>query len=134
MKEKLLDLVSPPKMTTGQNISDALTEVLKETRCAVPLDKISSFATDGAPSTVGKNNGAIASLRKTNLLSDFKAHYCLLHQQSLSAKRVAVEDVMTTVVKIVNYIHAQPLHCHKSYFLLDEYYTEYGDLVLHTED
>ena len=82
MKEgRLLDLVSLPKTTTGQDISDALIEVLKKHH--VPLDKISSIATDGAASMVGKNKGAIALLRKTNLLSDFKAYHCLLHQQSL---------------------------------------------------
>ena len=42
MKEELLDLVSLPKTTTGQDISDALIEVLKKHH--VPLDKISSIA------------------------------------------------------------------------------------------
>ena len=131
IKEELLNLVSLPKTTTGQDISDALIEVLKKHH--VPLDKISSIATDGAASMVGKNKGAIALLRKTNLLSDFKAYHCLLHQQSLCAKHVAVEDVMTTVVKIVNYIRAQPLHRREFRLLLDEYNNEYGDLLLHTE-
>ena len=52
MKEELLDLVSLPKTTTGQDISDALIEVLKKHH--VPLDKISSIATDGTASMVGK--------------------------------------------------------------------------------
>ena len=52
MKEESLDLVSPPKTTTGQDTSDALIEVLKKHH--VPLDKISSIATDGAASMVGK--------------------------------------------------------------------------------
>ena len=68
MKEELLDLVSLPKTTTGQDISDALIEVLKKHH--VPLDKISSIATDGAASMVGKNKGAIALLRKPT--------YCLI--------------------------------------------------------
>ena len=74
MKEELLDLVSLTKTTTGQDISDALIKVLKKHH--VPLDKISSTDTDGAASMVGKNKGAIALLRKTNLLSDFKAYHC----------------------------------------------------------
>ena len=44
---------------------------------------------------VGKNKEAFALLRKTNLLSDFKAYHCLLHQQSLFAKHVADENVST---------------------------------------
>ena len=40
---------------------------------------------------------------------------------------------MTTVVKIVNYIRAQPLHRREFRLLLDEYNYEYGDLLLHTE-
>ena len=131
MKEELLDLVSLAKTTTGRDISDALIEVLKKHH--VPLNKISSIATDGAASMVGKNKGAIALLRKTNLLSDFKAYHCLLYQQSLCAKDVAVKDVMTTVVKIVSYIRAQPLHRREFRALLNEYNNEYCDLLLHTE-
>ena len=131
IKEELLDLVSLPKTTTGQDISDALIEVLKKHH--MPLGKISSIATDGAASMVGKSKGAIALPRKTNLLSDFKAYHCLLHQQSLCAKHVAVEDLMTTVVKFVNYIRAQPLYRREFRVLLNEYNNKYGDLLLHTE-
>ena len=69
----------------------------------------------------GKYKGAIALLRKTNLLSDLKAYHCLLHQRSLCAKYIIVEDVVTTVVKIVKYIRAQPPYRHEFRLLLDEY-------------
>ena len=82
---------------------------------------------------VGKYRRAIALLRKTNLLSDFKAYHCLLHQQSICAKHITVVDVITTVVKIVNYICAQPLYRREFRLLLDEYNNEYGDLLLHIE-
>ena len=131
MKEELLDLVSLPKTTTERDISDGLIEVLKKHH--MPLGKIFSIATDGAASMVVKNKGAIALPRKTNLLSDFKAYHCSLHQQSLCAKHVAVEDDMTTVVKIVNYIRAQPLYRREFRVLLDEYNNEYGDLLLHSQ-
>ena len=45
----------------------------------------------------------------------------LLHQQSLCAKHITVEDVMTIVVKIVNYIRAQPLYPYEFRLLFDEY-------------
>ena len=44
-----------------------------------------------------------------------------------------VEDIMTTVVKIVNYIRAQPLHRREFRLLLDEHNNEYVDLLLRTE-
>ena len=48
MKEELLDLVSLPNTTTGQDISGALIEVLKKRH--MPLDRISSIAIDqGCP-------------------------------------------------------------------------------------
>ena len=59
MKEELLDLVSLSNTTTGQDISGALIEVLKKHN--EPLDKISSIATDGAPSVVRKYKGALHS-------------------------------------------------------------------------
>ena len=52
MKEESLDLVSLPNTTTGQDISGTLIEMLKKYN--VPLDRISSIATDGAPAMVGK--------------------------------------------------------------------------------
>ena len=52
MTEESLELVSLPNTTTGQDIRGVLIEVLKKHN--VPLDRISSIATDGAPSTVGK--------------------------------------------------------------------------------
>ena len=40
---------------------------------------------------------------------------------------------MTTVVKIVNYIRAQPLHRREFRALQNEYNNEHGDFLLHTE-
>ena len=97
------------------------------------LERISSITADGAPSMVRKYKGAIALTRKTNLLSDFKAYHCLLHQQSLFAKHITVVDGMTSAAKVMNYIRAQPFHRSEFRFLLDEYNNEYGDLLLHTE-
>ena len=129
VKEELLNLVSLPNTTTGQDISGALIEVLKKHMC---LERIFLIATDRAPSMVGKYKRAIALLRKINLLSDFRVYYCLLHQQSLCAKHITVEDVMTTVVKIVNYIRVQPLYHSEFCLLVDEYNNKYGAFLLHT--
>ena len=56
-----------------------------------------------SPIQVGKNKRANALLRETNLLSDFKAYHCLLHQQSFCAKHAADLQLktFTTVVKII---------------------------------
>ena len=70
--------------------------------------------------------------KETNLLTDFKACHCLLHQQSLCAKHITVEDVMTIVLKIVNDIRAQPLHPREFRLLIDEYNNDY-DLLLHAD-
>ena len=40
---------------------------------------------------------------------------------------------MSTVVKMVNYIRAQPLHRREFRLLIDEYNNEYGDFLLHAE-
>ena len=54
-------------------------------------------------------------------MSDFKAYHCLLHQQSLCAKHITVEDVMTTVVKMMKYIRAQQLRRREFRLLIDKY-------------
>ena len=130
VKEELLDLVSLSNTSTGQGISGVLIEVLKKHN--VPLDRISSIATDGAPSMVGKHKGAIALLRKPTYCLILK-HIIVYYTNNRFAPNTLVEDVMTTVVKIVNYIHAQPLHRREFCLVLDEYNNEYGDLLLHTE-
>ena len=95
------------------------------------MKKIFSITTDGAPPTIRKNEGAIALQRKMKLLYDCKFCHCFNTLTIAMSQTVVIEN-MATVVKIVNYIRAQPLHRWEFLCWLKEY-NEYADLVLRTE-
>jgi len=54
--------------------------------------------TDGAPSLVGKENGAVALLKKhlreSNFEQDILTVHCFIHQEALCAKTLKMTHVM----------------------------------------
>ncbi|KFM65285.1 General transcription factor II-I repeat domain-containing protein 2, partial [Stegodyphus mimosarum] len=80
--EELLELIPMPGTTTGEDIFTCVFGLLQKYN--LPLAKLNSVATDGAPSMTGKNKGFVALLRKT--LSEThgsNTHHmlCILHQE-----------------------------------------------------
>ena len=126
MKEELLDLVSLPKTTTRQDTSDALIEVLKKHH--VPLDKISSIATDGAASMVAKKQRSNCITKKNQPIVWFQSIWLFIAPTISLRKTRCSWRRYDHCVKIVSYIRAQPLHRCEFRILLNEY-----NLLLHTE-
>jgi len=56
--EEFLELIPMRGTTTGQDIFNCVFELLQKYN--LPLPKLNSVATDGAPSMTGKNNGFVA--------------------------------------------------------------------------
>ena len=61
VKEQLLDLVALQESTRSVDIKNASDSIMKT--FDVPLNKIVSIATDGAPAMLGKKIGLIGLLR-----------------------------------------------------------------------
>jgi len=101
VKEELLDLIALKETTRGCDIKDALDAVLR--KAEVPIAKIISVSTDGAPSMTGCKNGLIGILKSDTDFPDFPIH-CIIHREHLTAKYFKYEHVMSVVLKIVNYI------------------------------
>lgn len=102
VKEELLDLVALQESTRGVDIKNALDSIMKT--FDVPLNKLVSIATDGAPAMLGKKIGLIGLLGDDFQIPQFIPIHCIIHREHLVTKYLKYPDVMKTVLHIVNYI------------------------------
>ncbi|XP_065667922.1 general transcription factor II-I repeat domain-containing protein 2A-like [Hydra vulgaris] len=118
--------------TTGQDIYDKLFKILKNRK--VPLQKISSVVTDGAPAMIGRIRGVVTLLRNSGEFPNkFMSYHCAIHQEALCAKVATIDDVMTAVVKTINHIRSNALKRRQLCALMEQNEDEHGDLLLHSE-
>ncbi|XP_067124137.1 general transcription factor II-I repeat domain-containing protein 2A-like [Centruroides vittatus] len=102
VKEELLDLVALQESTRGVDIKNELDFIMKT--FDVPLNKLVSIATDGAPAMLSKKIGLIGLLRDDSQIPQFIPIHCIIHREHLVTKYLKYPDVMKTVLHIVNYI------------------------------
>ena len=85
----------------------------------------------------GKENGAVALLKKYLQESDFTQDvitlHCFIHQESLCAQSIKMTYVMDVVVKCVNEIRAKGLKHRQFESFLLEMNTQCKDLVYHSQ-
>ncbi|UYV63805.1 hypothetical protein LAZ67_2005716 [Cordylochernes scorpioides] len=83
--EELLELVPMHGTTTGEDIFNCVYDLLQKYN--LPQSKLTSVATDGAPSMTGKTNGFVALLRKklSEISDGSNIHHmhCIIHQEVL---------------------------------------------------
>mgnify|MGYP003406667082 FL=1 len=129
----MLALVPLQNTTRGEDIYKALKECLL--RNGIDMKKLISVTTDGAPAMVGRRIGLIGLLMADNDFPGLQVYHCIIHQQALCSKLKddALQNVMGIVVKIVNFIRANPLNHLQFKTLLEEYESNYGYFVLHTD-
>lgn len=131
IQEELLCLITLKETTRGIDIYNAFKNYVIENK--IPLQKLKSITTDGAPSMIGKKKGFITLCRDDKHFPKFLAYHCLIHQHVLCAKHIKMQNIMNVVVKIINLIRSKPLQRRKFRNLLEEVENNYGDLLLHAE-
>ena len=100
----------------------------------MPLQKISSVVTDGAPAMIGRIRGVVTLLRNSGEFPNkFMSYHCVIHQEALCAKVATIDDVMTAVVKTINHIRSNALKRRQFRVLMEQNEDEHGDLLLHSE-
>ncbi|XP_065665359.1 general transcription factor II-I repeat domain-containing protein 2A-like [Hydra vulgaris] len=130
--EELLGIEPLETTTTGQDIYDKLFKILKNRK--VPLQKISSVVTDGAPAMIGRIREVVTLLRNSGEFPNkFMSNHCVIHQEALCAKVATIDDVMTAVVKTINHIRSNALKRRQFRALMEQNEDEHGDLLLHSE-
>ena len=88
--------------TCGVDIKNALDEAL--TRFHVPLNKLVSVATNGAQAMVDKRVGLIGLMKCDPKFPEFLPIHCIIYREHFAAKHFRYENVIKTVLKIVNFI------------------------------
>ena len=95
-------------------------------------NKLCSVTTDGAPAMLGKRVGFV-KLLEDELGRPLLSFHCIIHEENLCAKASSkqLNEVMSTVVKIVNVIVGRSALHHRQFkSFLDEIGSEYGDILL----
>ncbi|KAK0144896.1 General transcription factor II-I repeat domain-containing protein 2A [Merluccius polli] len=98
----------------------------------LPLNKLITVCTDGAPCMLGKHKGFITLLRQHEKRCILNFH-CILHQEALCAQMCGdqLTEVMGLVIRVVNFIVARALNDRQFKALLDEFGSNYPGLLLH---
>jgi len=129
--EELLTVLPLESKTTGENIYDSITSFLREH--VIPVDKIISVSTDGAPAMSGSVNGLAGRLKQDN--NNILFFHCIIHQAVLCCKLPDnIKNVMTRIMQLINYLksHSSLRHRQLKQFLLD-LNSQYSDLLTHND-
>ncbi|XP_053179500.1 general transcription factor II-I repeat domain-containing protein 2-like [Scomber japonicus] len=131
LREESLAVLPVKGTTRGEDLFKSFSEFAKEKN--LPMDKLISVCTDGAPCMVGKNRGFIALLRE-NEKRPILSFHCILHQEALCAQMCGEQlgEVMSLVIRVVNFIVARALNDRQFKTLLDEVGNNYPGLLLHS--
>ncbi|XP_029452690.1 general transcription factor II-I repeat domain-containing protein 2A-like [Rhinatrema bivittatum] len=131
LREESLAVLPMKGTTRGEDLFKSFTELAKEKN--LPMDKLISVRTDGAPCMVGKNRGFVALLREHEKRPILSFH-CILHQEALCAQMCGEQlgEVMSLVIWVVNFIVARALNDRQFKTLLDEVGNNYPGLLLHS--
>ncbi|XP_016061495.1 PREDICTED: general transcription factor II-I repeat domain-containing protein 2B-like isoform X1 [Miniopterus natalensis] len=135
-REELLSLEALHGATRGEDLFERL--VLSMKKLELTFGKLSGLTTDGAPAMVGSQKGLIAFVKKElNRLSldpsDLIICHCIIHQESLCAQSLRLNNVMSTVVSCINFVKSRGFNSHQFKELLNDLDSENGDLVYHCE-
>lgn len=136
--EELLDLVSLKDTTTGQDIKDAVLKCMEYRK--LDLKKLIGITTDGAPSMIGKNEGAITlirnhieSLGENSKFLDLFICHCFLHIENLCAQTLNMTHVMPVVINVINTIKNNSLKHRQFQEYIQELESEYCDLIYYAK-
>ena len=117
--------------TTGKDILDTFTKHFEER--GIDMKKIFSVTTGGAPAMIGQHRGFVNFIQQ-KIRHPVMKLLCIVHQENLCAKisNSALNHVMSTVTKIVNFLIARSATTHRQFrYLLEEMESSYRDLPLH---
>ena len=135
--EEFAELIPMKGTTQGEDIAQAILECTG--RMQLDLSKFVSAATDGAPAMVGTHKDAIAVLQNhvaslgfSNTITKLQ---CIIHHEVLASKvtHLYMTGLMSTVVKIINFVLARGLNHRQFKSLLEKMKAQHQDLVYFCE-
>ncbi|GFY19222.1 general transcription factor II-I repeat domain-containing protein 2A [Trichonephila clavipes] len=136
--EELLELVSLKGTTTGRDIKDAVINCALSRR--IDLKNLVGIVTDGVPSMIGKNVGAVSLIfdhtkALGNSSNDFEMLicHCFLHLENLCAQVLNMSHGKKVAVKVINSIKNNQLKHRQFEEYLRELESEYDDIIYYTK-
>ena len=130
-KEELLKILPLKGKTRGEDIFQIFSEFVQ--RKQLPLNKLASITTDGAPAMTGHISGFIALCRHDDRFPEFFGYHRISHQQVLCGKMLNMKEVMDIAFKVVNSVRAKSLQRRLFRAQLEMNEAEHSDLLLHTD-
>ena len=130
-KEELLTVLHMNAHTRGEDIFQIFKTFIDKTK--IPVCKLVSITTDGAPAMVGCRNGFVAKCREDEVFPDFLSYHCIIHQQALCAKMLNMKEIMDVATKVACSIRAKSLQRRLFRLQLEEADSDHTELLLHTD-
>lgn len=78
--------------TQGEDIFQSFKDFVHKTQ--LPMSKLVSITTDGAPAMVNRSNGFIAKCKEEYVFPNFLNYYCIIHHQALCVKMLNMKEIM----------------------------------------
>lgn len=127
--EDFLCCKSLPQNTTAVEIFRVLDEYI--TGHGLLWDRCIGVCTDGAAAMTGRHSGVVARIKEVS--PSVQATHCFIHREVLASKHMSPElnEVLNTVVKIVNFIKANATNSRIFAALCEEMGAEHCHLLLH---
>ena len=103
-QEEMLFCESLETTTTAKDIYNKLKHFFYANK--IPKENLLSWAADGAPSMMGKQNGCLKMMKDEN--PDMLIVHCVIHRENLVAKKLSpvLNEILRAVIKCVNVIKA----------------------------
>ncbi len=130
-KEELLTMLPMKEHMRGEDMFQLFKNFVEKTQ--LPLYKLVSITTGGAPAMVGRVNGFIAKCRQDDAFPDFLNYHCIIHQQALCAKMLNMKEIMDVATKIACSIRARSLQRRLFRAHLEKADCDHSELLLHTD-
>ena len=132
--KELAAMVPLKDSTKGTDLLEAVMTTLN--RLKFDLKNISGVTTDGAPSMCGSRQGLVKLLQnKASKLGNNSVmqFHCVLHQETLCAKSLKMENVMPVVTKMVNFIRSKGIRHRQFQNLLRSLEADFEDVLYYCE-
>lgn len=131
MCEDLLFCKYIKKRATADELFKIMDSYLKEHD--LKWDNCVGFCSDGAQTMAGKRNGLQALIKK--VAPDAHWTHCVIHREALASRQLSPElnEVLTEVVGIVNFIKTRPLKARLLSALCEEMGADHTSVLFHSE-
>ena len=111
IKEKLLDIVPLNNKNRGIDVKEAMMVAIEKAN--LPIAKLTAIITDGAPAMIGSVNELVGLCKADQTFPEFWSFHDIIHREQLMSKSLKLDNVMKTLMEMVNCIRTHALHHRK---------------------